>query len=60
MSTFNNYPIFTNGNCPYLDGLKIKLNHAKEFHPSKVGYYEQLIKEWVEHTPKTETEATNA
>jgi len=38
-------------NCPYLDSLKSKLNYAKQYHPSKVGYYEKLIKEWIEHTP---------
>ena len=38
-------------NCPYLDTLKRKLMYAKEYHPNKVAYYEQLIKEWIEHTP---------
>jgi hypothetical protein len=38
--------------CPYLDSLFIKLNYAKEFHPQKVGYYEQLITDWINHSPK--------
>jgi len=41
-------------NCPYLDTLKSKLMYAKEFHPSKVAYYEQLIKDWISHTPTEE------
>lgn len=37
--------------CEYLHTLRMKLVYAKDFHPSKVAYYEQRIKEWIAHTP---------
>lgn len=45
------YPKLQGANCPYLDSLKTKLMYAKEYHPAKIGYYEKLIKQWIEHTP---------
>lgn len=52
MSSINEIPKYEGANCPYLDSLKSKLQYAKEYHPTKVDYYERLIKEWVEHTPQ--------
>ena len=51
MAQINEYPKLETGNCPYLDSLKIKLMYAKNFTPHKVAYYEQLIKDWIAHTP---------
>lgn len=48
MAQIGEYP--NTNNCPYLDSLKIKLQYAKEYHPGKVAYYEQLIKQWIAHT----------
>ena len=53
MSAINEYPKLKEANCPYLDGLKIKLYYAKLYAPHKVGYYDQLIKDWIDHTPKS-------
>ncbi len=50
MARINEIPKLEGENCPYLDSLKIKLQYAKEYHPGKVAYYEQLIKEWIAHT----------
>lgn len=33
--------------CPYLDSLHRKLLYAKEYHPEKIAYYEELIKQWI-------------
>jgi len=52
MSAINEYPKIAH--CPYLDILRIKLIHAKDFTPHKVPYYEQLIKDWIAHTKTTE------
>ena len=37
--------------CEYLNTLQSNLLHAKEFNPSKVGYYEELIFEWLINAP---------
>ncbi len=50
MARINEIPKLEGANCPYLDSLKIKLQYAKEYHPEKAAYYEQLIKDWINHT----------
>ena len=52
MAAVGEYPKLTPEKVPYLISLKIKLIHAREFAPHKIGYYEKLIKDWEEKTPK--------
>lgn len=52
MAQIGNYPELIAPNCPYLDSLKLKLISAKNFAPHKVAYYEELIKQWLNHTAK--------
>ncbi len=54
MAAIGEYPVYEKvEDLPYYKTIESRLRHAKEYAPHKVAYYEEILRQWREHSPKT-------